>query len=35
MALDEKEAEKNDIHLEVRNLKQNELQRLKNRGKKG
>ena len=32
--MDEKEAEKN-IHLEMRNLKQTELQRLMNRGKKG
>ena len=26
---------KNKVHLEMRNLKQTELQRLKNRGKKG
>ena len=34
VSMDEKEAEKN-VHLEMRNLKQTELQRLKNRGKKG
>ena len=33
--MDEKQAEKNNIHLEKRNLKQIELQRLKNKGKKG
>ena len=32
--MDEIEAEKN-VHLEMRNSKQRELQRLKNRGKKG
>ena len=32
--MDEKEAEKK-FHLEMRNLKLTELQRLKNRGKKG
>ena len=34
--MDEQEArEKNNVHLEMRNLKQTELQRLKNGGKKG
>ena len=32
--MDEKEAEKS-VHLEMRNLELTELQRLKNRGKKG
>ena len=32
--MDRKEAKKT-VHLEMRNLKQTELQRLKNRGKKG
>ena len=32
--MDKKEAEKN-VHLEMRNLKLTELQRPKNRGKKG
>ena len=32
--MDEKEAEKKPVHLEMRNLKLTELQRLKNRGKK-
>ena len=34
-SMDEIEAEKNNVHLDVRNSKQRELQRLKNRGKKG
>ena len=34
LSMDEKEAEKS-VHLEMRNLKLTELQRLKNRGKKG
>ena len=34
VSMDDKEAKKN-VHLEMRNLKQTELQRLKNRGKKG
>ena len=33
-SMDEKEAEKS-VYLEMRNLKLTELQRLKNRGKKG
>ena len=32
--MDEKEAEKKSVHLEMRNLKLTELQSLKNRGKK-
>ena len=32
---DEKQAKKTNVHLEMRNLKQAELQSLKNIGKKG
>ena len=32
--MDEKEAEKKSVYLEMRNLNLTELQRLKNRGKK-
>ena len=33
--MDKKEAEKNNVNLEMRNLKQTELQRSKDRGEKG